>query len=228
MNEKKQSKSNSQTINREKYLQRLKRQDPLFDYHVWWDGITQSDVHLLNEVIENATSEQEMQSYLEKHPLILAQLLPCGIGRWIIPKKRLGCEYVTDFVIGNSSSHGFQWYAIELKSPVKKMFTKKGDPSADLNHAIRQILDWRAWLKSNQNYAAHPPSESGLGLADIDPNIPGLIIMGRATDADESKKSLRRQYNSDLGIAIHSYDWLVNITQQKVYALSMYPQGFPK
>ena len=132
-----------------------------------------------------------------------------GHGRWVIPKKRFGCEYVTDFLIGEKSSIGFEWYAIELESPKAKMFTKAGNPSKTLTHAIRQIQDWRRWLQLNQNYASRPRNESGLGLTDITADLPGLILIGRQANIDESSNGLRRQMVTDSRIKIHSYDWLL-------------------
>jgi hypothetical protein len=35
-----------------------------------------------------------MQSYLSAHPELLIQHLGGGHGRWVIPQKRLGAEYL--------------------------------------------------------------------------------------------------------------------------------------
>ncbi|HYJ86644.1 MAG TPA: hypothetical protein VEW46_11350 [Pyrinomonadaceae bacterium] len=59
-----------------------------------------------------------------------------------------------------------------------------------------------------KNYAAIPRIEGGLGLTDITANLPGLILIGRRKDIDESTKERRRQMANDLRIRIHSYDWL--------------------
>ena len=147
------------------------------------------------------------------NPMLLAVQLGGGHGRWVIPQKRLGCEYVTDFVIGERSSIGFEWYAVELESPKAKMFTRKSDPTKELTHAISQIQRWRRWLQLNQNYASRPRNDVGLGLTDITPDLPGLILIGRRADINEASNGLRRQMASESRIKIHSYDWLLGSGQ---------------
>ena len=73
------------------------------------------------------------------------------------------------------------------------MFTGKGDPSAALTHALRQLSDWRTWLTFNRDYAARPRAASGLGLLGIEPELEGLVIMGRDADLNESVENLRRR-----------------------------------
>jgi hypothetical protein len=87
-----------------------------------------------------------MQRFLESNPRMLIQHLVEGRGACVISQKRLGSEYVTDFVIAQKAPGGFVWYAVELERPQAKMFNKNGDASAILNHALRQIDDWRDWL----------------------------------------------------------------------------------
>ena len=91
------------------------------------------------------------------------------------------------------------------------MFTKKGNPTKALTHAIRQIQDWRAWLKRNYDYASRERNKRGLGLVDIDSNIPGLILIGRRNSIDPSTHELRRQMVQDLNIKIHTYDTLYRL-----------------
>ncbi|MFC1805789.1 Shedu anti-phage system protein SduA domain-containing protein [Planctomycetota bacterium] len=151
-----------------------------------------------------------MQRYFEDHPEFLVQVLGGGHGRWVIPQKRLGSEHVTDFLLGERHSFGYEWLAVELESPKRRMFNRSGDPSATLTHAIRQIHDWRGWLKRNQPYASRPREESGLGLPDIDCNVTGLVLIGRRDDVDPSTNELRRQMVTDLRIQIHSYDYVLD------------------
>jgi len=196
--------------NTKELLKRRLEKDPLRDFFIWWDEINEKDVEALTLNIENAKCEEEIQQFLQNNPKYLIQHLGGGHGRWVLPKKKLGAEYITDFVIGERHSFGFDWQAVELESPKRKMFNKNGDPNQYLNHAIRQIQDWRAWLNRNQNYACRSRDENGLGLTDVTPNIAGLIIIGRRKDIDSKTNDRRRQMVQDLNIEIHSYDFLVN------------------
>ena len=193
-------------LSKEDYL----KDDPLRDFHVWWDEIKKDDFEKLEAGIESAKKEEDIQKILALIPLLLVQHLRGGHGRWVIPKQKLGAEHVTDFIIGERHSFGFDWTAVELESPKLKMFTKKGNPTKALTHAIRQIQDWRAWLKRNHDYASRERNKKGLGLVDIDSNIPGLILIGRRNSIDPSTHELRRQMVQDLNIKIHTYDTLID------------------
>lgn len=85
------------------------------------------------------------------------------------------------------------------------MFTKNGDPTARLTHAIRQIEDWRDWLTRNASYAVRD-----LGLPDIRPDLPGLVLIGRRASVDPATNSLRRQMAVTRKIQIHTYEFLLD------------------
>lgn len=197
-------------------IEKLLRDDPLRDYFTWWDHVKQSDIEALQSTLNNATREEDIQQFLQSNPQLLIQHLGGGHGRWVIPKKKLGSEHITDFVIGQKSSIGFEWQAVELESPLRPLFNKNGDPSQYLNHAIRQIQDWRAWLVSNQNYASRPISESGLGLTDITGSVPGLILIGRRDETLSQNNARRRQMVRDLNIEIRTYDYLVDTLKGRI------------
>lgn len=183
--------------------------DPLKDFFVWWDDISAADVKAFEKRLRTATREHDLQSFLESNAKLLIQHVRGGHGRYVIPQKRLGAEYVTDFIIGGKHSGGFEWQAVELESPKAPMFTKSGYPSKYLMRAIFQILDWRAWLQRNQNYAARLVTEGGLGLTDIVARVPGLILIGRRKEIDPSTNERRRQLVNELATEIHSYDFLL-------------------
>lgn len=188
--------------------------DPLGKFHIEWDNVPKEHIEEFMTVLNSAKTERSMQDFIQKRPIFLAQSLRGGHGRWVIPQKRLGAEYVTDFVVGEKSSSGFKWYGVELESPKACMFNSKGDPSRTLTHAIRQIMDWRSWLGRNQNYASRTRVEKGLGLTDISPSLEGLIIIGRRQDIDPETNSRRRQLEEDTRIQIHTYDWLLKIARK--------------
>lgn len=156
--------------------------------------------------------ERDVQRVLEEHPRLLAQNLCSQMG-WVIPQKRLGSEYVTDFLIAERLSPGFYWQAVEIESPKAPLFTKSGNPSRQLTHAIRQVQDWRTWIASNQAYASRPRKENGLGLREISPNLPGLILIGRRHATDPATNPLRRQMMTDLRIEIRTLDSLLDNAQ---------------
>jgi hypothetical protein len=175
-----------------------------------WEEITRYDIAAFESALNSARIERDMQLFLEANPRLLIQQINGGRNAWVIPQKRLGWEYVTDFMIAEKASTGFAWYAVELERPQAKIFTKKGDISAALNHALRQISDWRDWFSRNRDLAERPLNRSGLGLTDIDPEVEGLIIIGRDFDIDESTHERRRRLVRDRRVKIETYDWLLS------------------
>lgn len=192
---------------------------------VGWDLVTLKDVRGFSRVLESAKLEREVQDYLTLHPDVLIQHLSGGHGRWVIPQQRLGCEFVTDFMIGERSSIGLQWYPVELESPRAKLFNKNGDPSSTLTHAIRQVQDWRRWLQDNIDYARRPKNESGLGLIDVEPQCLGFIVMGRAAAQTHDDNRRRRHMIYQLGIQIRTFDWLLDNLRAKARSLTSREKG---
>jgi hypothetical protein len=83
-----------------------------------------------------------------------------------------------------------------------------------MNHALRQLRDWRVWLEHNQNYAARSREEQGLGLTNISPRSEGLILIGREHDLDPATNAHRRTLMEEARADIHTYDWLVRAARR--------------
>ena len=173
-----------------------------FEANVYWN---------FKKTLNSAKNERPLQAFIEQNPKILAALMIGHLGRWVVPQKRLGSEYVTDFIVGDLSSYGFKWVAVELESPTAPLFSKNGDPSAKLSHAIRQIQDWRSWLADNRSYAQRKTSRGGLGLFGIRSRLPGFIFIGRRNCLADKDKNLRAQMSEDLNIEICTYDRLLGL-----------------
>jgi hypothetical protein len=183
------------------------------------DAITAENAAAYEAALAAAEDESAMQRALEGSPCLLVQHLTGGAGAWVIPKKRLGSEHVTDFLIAEQDSGGFVWYAVELERPQAKIFTVKGDPAAPLTHALRQINDWRSWLSRNPDYARRPRHQSGHSLTDIEAELDGLIILGRESDLDLGKTgSLRKRLERDNRVKIRTYDWLASLARERLAA----------
>lgn len=195
--------------------------DDLSEYFAWWDDITPADVAAYEQVLEAASDEHPLQTFLARNPRFLVQHLGGGAGRWVIPQKRLGAEYVPDFVIGERSSSGFGWQFVELQSPKASLFVKStGRQSKQLDEGLRQINDWRRWLDNNRDYARRPRARDGLGLDNASGSDPGLLIIGREADLTETDRERRRQLDQQHNVRIHTYDWLVRAAKGRLAALN--------
>jgi len=109
------SRSARSAFERDEFIQDIIRKDPLGEFLVWWSDFSRKDITAFKKCLTGATREADLQKFLAANPMLLAQQLGGGQGRWVIPQKRLGCQYVTDFMVGEKSSAGFEWYAVSWK-----------------------------------------------------------------------------------------------------------------
>jgi hypothetical protein len=113
-------------------------------------------------------------------------------------------RYVPDFAAGvqGMSIRRWTWTLVEIEPSDVQLFTGRGDPSAKLTHAVRQISDWRNWITENSAYARSI-------LPDITPTCQGLIVIGRRKEITPQVANQLRAYQACLSaIQIHTYDWL--------------------
>lgn len=157
--------------------------------------------------------------------MLLVQHLGGGHGRWVIPQKRLGSEFVPDFLVGERSSAGLEWLLVELQSPRVKLFTRKGRATEQLDEGIRQVLDWRRWVANNSDYAQRARHKYGLALADLDDKADGLVLIGREADLTDSDNERRRQLGHDHRLKIHTYDWITREAQRRIAELAHAPHA---
>jgi hypothetical protein len=131
----------------------MTRQGIAEEHLVHWNEITHDQLAAFKTTLDAAPNEAAMQTFLEENPEVLVQPIGGGYDRWVVPKARLGAEHETDFLVAERDATRYVWYAVELERPQARLFTAKGDPSAALTHAIRQVNDWRTWLSYNRGYA---------------------------------------------------------------------------
>lgn len=182
---------------------------PLRDHFVHWDVATSDQVEHLKLVLGTATNERDLQVCLERNPVFLIHQLRGGHGRFVIPQVRLGSRYVADFIVGEASSLGYEWYLVELESPTARPFRRDGGQSAALTHAIGQIQSWRTWLGRNRDNASRPRAQDGLGLVDIEPSPDGIILIGRRAGFELEQADIRRRLKEQSRISVRSYDYLL-------------------
>ena len=175
-------------------------------------------VNELERLIEANASENELQKHLKAHPYILSQQFSHCYH--VFPKVALGVQYGTDFMCLDIPSSGREWIGIELESPAKKVITKQGRKTADLEHAIQQIRDWRAWITDNLSYARQGREQNGLGLIDISPRFFGYVIIGRRKHHNSKFDELRRQLMRDELITVRSWDGIAEWARKRAQLFS--------
>jgi hypothetical protein len=158
-------------------------------------------------VLADAEDERPLQKFLAGHPQLLCPLAEPGGDLWCLDRPRLGAELIPDFLLASDSSIGLRWTLIELEGPNEAILTKDGVPAKKLAGAMKQIRDWRSWLRDNISYARNQ-----LGLADIHAECRSVIAIGRrhTLDAKHASGYAALSNSSDV---VMTYDRLLEIAQ---------------
>lgn len=112
----------------------------------------------------------------------------------------VGTEFRIDFMIQKPDG---SYLLVEIENPQATLFTKKGDFSSGVNHALRQVEDWQEWIEANT-----PTAER---------YFPGIrapeawIVIGRdqALTDTEKRRLSRRNINMRGRVTIRTYDDLI-------------------
>jgi hypothetical protein len=184
------------------------RHEDLQDFEVI-GSVSQADIDEFATVIDSSSDEKPIQKHLEARPQLLSVLLPRP-PRYVIPQKRLGSEFVLDFILGDVDSMGIHWYLVELESPRASVYlADQKTLSKEARKGIDQVVEWRNWLQNNVAYARQPRSRDGLGLFDIRPDVRALVLVGRRSTLATTTDAARQEARSSRNIQIHTYDWLL-------------------
>jgi len=203
-------------------------------YRASWEGLTYVAAHLLNvqideerdnaedtareaygtyesvveefkELVTSINIEAPLQTFLTENP----PLLTLEAAR-VWPQFKLGDDYITDFVL----ELGFQEYVlVEIEAPSRKLFTKNGDATADLNHAIQQVEDWLRWIETAASYAQA--------------KLPGIVspecwvVIGRRIEDPQlaAKWNRKKRTMSTTRIYLFTYDDLLDRAQRQLASL---------
>ncbi len=182
--------------------------------------------------LKSSTGERKMHLFFKQHPALIYQhTVPCGgHDDYVISEFEIGNEYKADFVVLNSYSGGWDIAFIELEPVGAKLFNKDRTPSRELRSAIRQIDDWRRFIRQSQDYflkqltraaqrsdLLHPELErgsrepiSGPGWTLRDTrntfSYSYQIVIGRRANFSALDNELRGSYRTDHDVDIASYD----------------------
>jgi len=132
-------------------------------------------------LLNDATKEEEIQIFLKENPIILHPTAE------IIPKKKLGEDFVTDFVLVCQSEQGTTYTLVEIEKVSHPILNKDYSFSSHTNHAIMQIRSWDVWLETNKDY--------------LQRKLPGfetpkyMLIIGRGNMFDDTAKAHLRAHN---------------------------------
>lgn len=138
-----------------------------------------SELDHIEAEIKDGCKEQDVQRFLKKRPYLMAGKYRSGHGTYAFSELSFGGKYYADWVTASGHSGGIMWELIELECPQSCPFNKDGDFSQATRKGIKQIKDWRDWVRRNLDMAERPPSRDGLGLFDIRSLTPGIVVVGQ-------------------------------------------------
>lgn len=164
----------------------------------------QSVIREYKSLLDNCGPEQDIHNLIQNNSFFFSGLMRMHGQSPLYSKIRLGSDYVTDFVYFDLGSFGPDWKLIEIEVPSAKLFTKRGDPTAEFNHAIQQVRDWQDWLVENIDNARK-----------LMPGIHypfGYLFIGRRSElTPENKKKMKRiSYDCRSFAHIHTLDRLAD------------------
>ena len=146
---------------------------------------------------------------LASAPSLLRAVLPSASICWCFDRPRFGAEFVPDFLLAHFNSAGYHWVLVELESPTHPALTQAGRISGKVTEAMRQIGDWRAWLRENiarRSTAWLKAIKAGVGPAP-GAGLPPLVRLPNAVVIRQAQASLvsirhavpRRNWEGTLG-----------------------------
>jgi hypothetical protein len=140
--------------------------------------------------------EEDVQKFLETHPeLIYPEYIQ------MIPKFRLGSEYVVDFLFLVQGDLGLEHVFVEIESPKKGIFTKAGHVTSAFTQAEQQLVDWQRWIRSNHAYLRTKLPECYRARYHL--------IMGRSDDLSEGHREALVEKLSGTDRSFSTYDHLL-------------------
>lgn len=167
-------------------------------------------VDALEATIDGANDEKPLQQFIERHPEVLAALLP-GRPRFVLPRPRLGVDFVPDFLIADEDSRGARWIGIELETPRSGIVLKsKRDFDEHAREGLKQVREWREWLSENLHVARKASDQlGGYGLPGISGHLECWVVVGRRVLERPGGSALRRERWTREQIEIRTYDGLL-------------------
>jgi hypothetical protein len=157
-------------------------------------------------LLSGGASEEDIQKFLKDNPFLLRPASE------VIPKQKLGEDFVTDFALLNILDQGPIYTLVEIERASHRVLTKDKLLSEPVSRAIKQTRDWDVWLEQNKAYI------QGKLHGFETPQY--LIVIGRSNDMDAEEKAYLRSYNREYkNTALLTYDDLLKQAEEFLESL---------
>jgi hypothetical protein len=151
-------------------------------------------------LLATATSETELQAFLESHPEFVYPEYDS-----VLPRPSLAGERVPDFAFSFKSAFGTRWLFVEIERPGKLIFTKGKEFqfTSDFTQAKGQLLQWDTLITRDQAFFAN--RFAGLVKPEFH------LIYGRDAELDAGRRDmLRAEFSTTPNRAFNTFDDLAN------------------
>lgn len=164
----------------------------------------------------HANSELDVLSLLKENSFLFYHLYDRKYG--IQPnfcEVKFGDNLRCDFCWLNDNSDGPEWVLVEIEKPNMRLFTAKGEPGSDLNHAVEQVTSW-------DRYFSRYPAEMKRIFGAVGRFRYILVAGSRQNWMQEHAVAWRNHQNNNSKIEIRSFGAFFDA----VDLYSKHPDGF--
>jgi ppGpp synthetase/RelA/SpoT-type nucleotidyltranferase len=153
----------------------------------------QSVIEIYKSLMSASAEESKFQGFFEKYPGLLDPRVTRAF-----PRKSFAGENVPDFVL---SLNDEGYILVELEKPSVRLYTKRGDPTAQLSHSEEQIRGYLKWAKEEKEFLR----KRGLKNLNVE-NTTGLVVIGANLTLNEKHKLESHNANVRTGYTIKTFD----------------------
>jgi len=158
-------------------------------------------------LLTGSAREEDLQSFLKENSFFLKPASE------VIPKQKLGNDFITDFVLLNILDQGPSYTFVEIERASHKVLTKDKLLAEPVNMAIKQTRDWDVWLERNKAYI------QGKLRGFETPQY--LVVIGRSNKMSDEEKAYLRSYNREyMNISLLTYDDLLKQAEEFLESLN--------
>ena len=158
------------------------------------------------DLLTGGAREEEIQIFLKENSFFLKPVSE------VIPKQKLGEDFITDFVLLNILDQGPSYTLVEIERASDKVLTKDKLLTEPVNRAIKQTRDWDVWLEQNKAYI------QGKLRGFETPQY--LVVIGRSNEMSDEEKAYLRSYNREYkNISLLTYDDLLKQAEEFLESL---------
>jgi Shedu protein SduA, C-terminal len=162
-----------------------------------------ADAAEFKRMLDSKVREHKLHEFLASHSYFFNRMLDPYVPTSLYSKVKLGHDYEVDFAWLHHDSFGPEWRLIEIEKPSTALFTKAGNASATLTHAIQQTRDWCDWIHQHLEYAQRLMPRIKYPFC--------YVFLGRRDELTPgNKERLKRfRYDHRKELEIHTLDWFV-------------------